>query len=283
MVFLNLTACVILYNPSISIINNLNTYVDVVERLYVIDNSEIYNHALINIIKAKKNVKYIAMNGNMGIASALNVALRWASEDSADYLLTMDQDSSFQNGVLEEYFSISQSVFSSCEKVAICGIRNKEDLYENEIEYVSEVITSGMIIKLSILQNQVFFEEKLFIDYVDYEFCYRLSRMGYFIVQINAVRLTHQIGGVNPTAFLGIHFNNHNEHSKVRYYYEARNALYVLKMYPRSWKQKLEYFFKTLVKLILVEDDKLGKFKYMCMGIYDSIRNKYGKYTEERD
>jgi rhamnosyltransferase len=46
-----IAAVVILYNPELSILENIKSYIDQVEKLYVVDNSEASNESLIQEIK----------------------------------------------------------------------------------------------------------------------------------------------------------------------------------------------------------------------------------------
>ena len=92
---------VALYNPDESIIKNINSYINDIDKIYIIDNSETKNHELINkIVTISDKCIYIDNNGNQGIANALNVGAKLAIENGCDWLLTMDQDSSFTQGSL---------------------------------------------------------------------------------------------------------------------------------------------------------------------------------------
>jgi len=64
------------------------------------DNSTNYNQELIDKIKANPKCVYLSMNGNLGLAGALNKGCHMAYEKGFDYILTMDQDSSFKEGAV---------------------------------------------------------------------------------------------------------------------------------------------------------------------------------------
>ena len=94
----NFAACVILYNPKKEDISNISTYANKVKKIYVFDNTEGTNNA--NYFEGIENVNYFWDNENKGLSIRLNQASRMAIADKFDYLLTMDQDSSFlqENG-----------------------------------------------------------------------------------------------------------------------------------------------------------------------------------------
>ncbi len=76
-------ACVTLYNPDISVVDNIKTYANGVEKIYVVDNSEEQGSNVENDIKQIKNVQYHKMNGNRGVSFALNLALKCAIKDGS--------------------------------------------------------------------------------------------------------------------------------------------------------------------------------------------------------
>lgn len=88
---MKLAGVVVLYQPSNEVIKNIHTYLPYLDRLYVVDNSS-ENHS--NIYKDKK-IQYIFNGKNLGIAAALNIGAKEAIKYGFEWLLTMDQDSSF--------------------------------------------------------------------------------------------------------------------------------------------------------------------------------------------
>lgn len=67
---------------------------------------------------------------------------------------------------------------------------NADKPYEN----VKIALTSGTLIKLEAWRNIGLFNELLFVDEVDHEFCYRLRSEDYNIVKVNGVFMNHKIG-----------------------------------------------------------------------------------------
>ena len=96
---IKLAACVVLYNPDDTIFENILTYGNYVDKLIVIDNSLKKNNFLIDKLSEvfESKLIYINNNDNLGIATALNQACDKAIELKFKWILTMDQDSSFEN------------------------------------------------------------------------------------------------------------------------------------------------------------------------------------------
>ena len=77
---MKIAGTVVIYNADESVINNILSYYDIVEVLFVCDNSTIANERLLNRLYALPKVRVIPMGGNRGIAAALASGLRAARE-----------------------------------------------------------------------------------------------------------------------------------------------------------------------------------------------------------
>lgn len=277
---MKIAASVVIYNPDGGVTERISSYAGEVEKVYVADNSDTPDEALLDKIRAvASNIEIIPMHGNMGIAAALNAALNRASEQGMDYLLTMDDDSYFTGDTLKEYFAKAERIFASDDKVIQLGIHNSgdkdDDLVVNN-ENPDWLITSGSIMDVEKSIAIGGFLEKLFIDEVDREFCYRAADKGYRMRRVLDLTMQHNLGAPIKGKILGKSFEAMG-HSKVRKYYIFRNCTYVMKEYPRVKKAYRHYLFATWVKTILAEDDKINKLKYMRMGRTDARKGKFGK------
>ncbi|MHB8208270.1 glycosyltransferase, partial [Mucilaginibacter sp.] len=82
----NVCGVTVLYNADNTVIANIESYINDLDQLYVVDNSEPINEALIATLKKLPNCVYINNNGNKGIANALNVGAKLAVEAGATWL-----------------------------------------------------------------------------------------------------------------------------------------------------------------------------------------------------
>ena len=87
-------SCTVLYNPNESVLTNLNSYSNCVDVSVVVDNSDTKNE-ISQSLKNNSNFIYIDMDGNKGIAAALNKGIEYLNSKNIDFALTMDQDSLF--------------------------------------------------------------------------------------------------------------------------------------------------------------------------------------------
>ena len=277
---MKLAACVVLYNPDTSVVDNIKTYASGVDEVFAVDNSDEPNAPLLDRITALgENVTIIPMHGNQGIAAALNRGLQEASRRGYGYILTMDEDSYFTDDTLQRYKDKAEELFASDEKVIQVGIHNSgdkdDDLVVNN-ETPDWLITSGSIMRVEDSLTVGGFLEKLFIDEVDREFCYRAADRGYSFRRVLDLTMQHNLGSPIRGKIFGREFEAMG-HSKIRKYYIFRNCTYVMKTYPRTRKPYRHFLFATWLKTILVEDDKMNKLKYMRMGRRDAKRGRFGR------
>lgn len=275
-------AVVILYNPQNTINEILSSYIHSVDMIYVIDNSEELN---INFSKSidESKCKYVFNGGNLGIAKALNIGCQMAINDGFKWVLTMDQDSSFLSFNKEEIAAVItgnvNSEIALYYPTYIIGDTTYDKfLVENNEPIV--VMTSGNIINLDVYSSVNGFEEKLFIDYVDTDYCLKIKAVGCKISHLSSLRLQHALGNSRYVKFLFINALVTN-HSHIRRYYITRNRFYVMKKYKKVSKiffnSELKVFINELLKILFFESNKLLKIKSILKGYVD-FRNKiYGE------
>jgi rhamnosyltransferase len=137
------------------------------------------------------------------------------------------------------------------------------------------------MIPSSTIQKLGAFDESLYIDAVDIDFCLRARRKGMLILQSPAV-LLHALGRTTYHHLLGLRFGTTN-HPPARHYYITRNRLRLLTRYAADWPwvwREIRGMVFDGAKIILVEDNKWGKFRAMAAGAADALRGKMGKQIE---
>lgn len=267
---------VILYNPEENVYANIMTYIDSLDILYIVDNSEDEKINIIEKIKKISNVKYIKHAYNMGISKTLNEILNIV-KNKYKWLLTMDQDTRFKKGTFREYLSI------------LSYLPNKEKVYGFTPRYMGEddatslykiknwCITSGNIINVSIALKCGGFDENLFIDSVDEEFCLRCRKKGFVLYEYPKKIMIQRVGDTHQIKLGNIRVCSTTNHNYIRLYYITRNGLYVAKKYPESRKHYYLMIARRIIKVILFEKDKIRKIRFMGKGIIDFFNHKMGK------
>lgn len=269
---------VILYNPQKDVIDNISSYLNELDFLYIFDNTENPNKDIASQIACLPHVKYIPFYENKGISFVLNRALELSN--GYDFLLTMDQDSRFYDGMMMRYREIIEKDYSEDNSIAMFasnwhGIEKRKD----EVLYVERAITSGSIVNIRIALAIGGFDENLFIDEVDYEFCYRAKAHGYKISCFMEICLQHHLGKPIEGIFFGKNISTWN-HGEIRKYYIARNIVYIMQKYPYLRLVYCKTLLKYFLKCFLLEEDKLKRITFMFRGVKDAILGKMGKFNQ---
>ena len=276
---MKIAGCVVLYNPSNECLDNIKTYIDLVDRLYVLDNSTAHNDELVDCLKQFPNTEYINFDDNTGIANALKVGAERAIQEEFDLLLTMDQDSSMpalSRDALESRFGELK-----LDDYGIVSLGfNGDEGSDKKLTEVSTWITSGNFIVLENYKKIKGFREELFIDFVDFDLNEQFHAIGKKIAVFQDLSIRHQIGNPKKYNVCGIKFTVMN-HAPIRYYYRFRNALYLYrrnkKFYKKLYRKGL---FIDIPKVILFEKNKRAKLKMIKRGRRDAKHGKLGKYAE---
>lgn len=283
--FVKIAGVVVLYKPSDFIKNSIASYIDKLDILYVVDNSEISNTGLVNEIKCLKKIEYISNNRNIGIASALNIGAEKALENYCDFLLTMDQDSRFLPEMFDKMIEYIKNIDTRKIGLITPFHKTSKNIPKKTIasEDVLTAMTSGSIINLEAFKNVGGFLDELFIDHVDHEYCLRLMQNGYKIIQLNNSVLLHELG---EKKVFNLIFKKLLvlSHSPLRGYYIVRNGLYVSNLYkkqfPFFYRLFRKIFIKEIIKTIFFEDQKIKRIGFLYEGYYDYKKGKLGKYPE---
>ncbi len=275
-----ISGIVVLYNPKEKVITNIGTYIEKLEKLYVVDNSEISNELIRkDILKKYSNIEYISLKENMGIAKALNIGKEKFLNSDSDFLLTMDQDSYFSENNLEKFI---QKIIKE-EKAGIFSPDHKilnKIFIEKEDKIVDKVMTSGNLLSKEVIVAVGQFNEDFFIDEVDHDYCFRARKKGYEIKIYGNIYLNHSLGETNKKSKLP-NFLIPTHHNVVRRYYITRNKFYMNDKYPEL---KIKYtltFFNDLIKILLFENDKVAKIRMIKKGYIDYKNKIIGKYRVE--
>jgi rhamnosyltransferase len=282
---MNIAAVVIVYHPDQNLIQRILTYLPFVNKLFVFDNSEgATNDWLKEELSGLNNTLYIADGENKGISVRLNKAAELSIQDGFEWLLTMDQDSYFPEGSIPSYFAcIAQ--FHQKNNAAMFGIQslteNKSDSSCHP-EEVPHLITSGSALNLSLFKNIGPFDEALFIDKVDHEYCLRARSKNFKIVRFNNIFMHHNLGTITYGRSLkNFKLTPRTLHSPVRMYYILRNYFYLKEKYKGKFLEE----FKELKKEIwnrsknnfLYGGKKLQLIGYLFKAYSDFKKGKTGK------
>jgi len=267
-------AVTVWYNPIPAFMENIRSYSAYVGCLIIVDNSSANNKELFDQIESTNKI-YIWNAENMGIGKAFNQGLFTLIEKGYKYTFTFDQDSSFEKTEIENMLKAAENLdWGDVGILSPIHLQQKSIPVYNPGEFtpVTCVMASGNLLNLAIAQKAGFFNEQLFIDHVDNEYCLRLHKRGYKVLMANAF-LTHQLGSYKNIYFFGKSIGGFISHSPQRLYYFVRNSLYILNNYffldIKYSLTEVASLFKRFAKLFF-EDDTKKRLKLYFRGIRDS-------------
>jgi len=272
----NISAVVILYNPLPIVKYNILSYIDYIDCLYIIDNSYQYSTLLLSGFVSNK-IKVLHYGSNIGISKALNIALKQAKEDNYKWLLTFDQDTYFIKKDDCLHFLSNIYMLDDTNIALISPLHNKKfiNIIGTRYEQVDFVMTSANCINIDITMQIGGFDEKLFIDEVDHEFCLRLKRYKYIILKDNHIAVNHSLGISHKW------FSKIKIYDSLRLYYMIRNYLYIRRIYKvyniDFFKKRDRYLIKFFILQTSFSKNIFKDISYIIKGIKDYRSNKFGK------
>lgn len=291
-----IAAGIVLFNPQKERLEeSLRRLKEQAEAIYIFDNSTTPNNAY-------AGVTYLSEKRNCGIAYALNRIMEQAKADGYNWLITMDQDSLIPDGMIrgfEESIQTHENVGIVCPQV-IDKRRAYLQIEDNFMEeYVGFCITSASCTSIEAWENCGKYDEWMFIDLVDNDFCKRITLRGYKILRLNKWVLDQEFGKIVPKSqkkqdfWIRVSQILHNQNfakfsykkfvSPLRVYYTNRNILYLNKKMKKYGPVGYEnyhckgywgYIFSFMIPSILRAQEKGKVLKATIKGIQDGLHSK---------
>lgn len=276
-------AGIITYNPDISRLReNVEAIFPQVDSLIIVDNASSNREVIKNLLSKQEKVIFLYRDKNEGVAKALNIMASKANELGAEWLLTLDQDSVVADNIMSEYVK-----YVNDPTVGIITCRyidrntdNNDQFTSQENRFIPRCITSGTYMNLEIWGQVGGFYEPLFIDQVDFDYCYTLKEHGYRILQVGNTYLLHEIGKSKPVTLFGNYHIAFN-HSPSRYYYMIRNMIVVAKRH-HMWRHFIHVIPRRIIIVNKFENDRWKKNKMMALGFYHALIGKMGKCNSHK-
>jgi rhamnosyltransferase len=281
-------AVIVTYNIGEGIHRCVGSVRGQVDEIVIVDNgSGPETIAELHRLNSGKGLQVIFNPSNLGIAGALNQGVRRAKEHGHRWVLTLDHDSEATPGMVAKLLE-GHAVLGGLagivaatpwDRYAGCVLKQPEgeDDRGNLVE-IQYALSSGCMIELRVFDQVGLFNESLFLYYVDNDFCFRLKEIGRKIYECRDAILLHSEGRKQTRKVLWRLVQTDGYGPEARYYL-TRNAFYILRKYRHehdycaSVKRRL---VTDLAKVLLLEDHRLRKLRFILRGSLDAWRGKYG-------
>jgi rhamnosyltransferase len=290
---------VVTYFPDAEFATRLAAIARECSPVIVVDNSADENvRAGLRPICAIHGTRLIENAENAGIGRALNQAFAVLAAEGLEWVAAFDQDSTPEPG----FAAALAAVAESDPRIAVVGANWIDEgrgdaasrhlrrhrrfplLFErppagDDLGGVTCVITSGSLFRTTEWQRLGGFDESLFLDLVDTEYCLRARRTGCDVHVASRARLNHRRGSKRPVRFLGrTWWPAFMPPLRLRYLF--RNRLHVARRHgwhnPHWITFELVYTAKILAEIVCLETGKLPKLAACLRGTWDGLLNRRG-------
>lgn len=269
----NIAAGIVLYNPDVKRLQeNIKAIKKQVDTIILVENGSSNTDYLQQLDITDTII--LTNDSNKGIAFALNQICKYCYDKKIPWVITLDQDSIVSPNIiqiLEEY--IGDNVGIICPKIIDRNFKRKEDDYNYDVKEINWCITSASLTNVAAWKKIGGFDNSMFIDWVDLDFCIALRKNGYKILQTMKTQILHELGENSRI----IHFRGKQiyllNRPSTRYYFVERNNIYLGRKWDHiSLKRKLFETLETLFFVIFYEKHKWSNFIAMIKGIYHGFK-----------
>jgi rhamnosyltransferase len=289
-------AVVVGYNPNQTVIINLLNVLSLqVGKIILVDNGGCVN--LIDFDNFETNkIEYINFGENRGLGAALNCGFQIALKLGYKFVAMFDQDSNPEPHHVHKLISAHQVLTDmgiNCAAIGPIFFDRRENVkvyfpfyHEEEnkiIKYkswnsserlvpVDTLITSGMLVKIKVWEDGFIFNEWLFVDQTDNEWCFRVRKSGYLLFGCMDVEMGHALSDSTPIRKFGFSFFRY---SPIRRYYYYRSTMYLICLHTTSIRWKWRLIVGLIIRFpmnVIIDNWKFESLKMMLKGILDGLR-----------
>lgn len=250
-----------------------------------------------------ENLILINNSTNIGLSSCLNHGVDKAIELGFKAVVFFDQDSlipdDYNHQMLANIHDIQQkypqkkiatfsalflnkhtNVLSKIICLRFLSFNVRRHSKTSYFDFCDWVITSGSYVYLDTFKKLGSFDDQLFIDYVDIEWCLRARYRKYQCITFNNIYFTHSLGD----GYVELLSHYLYIHSPLRLYYTIRNSLYLLKLKHITFNffitDQVRNILKILAYLAIDLKNAPKRLRFIFKAIYHVIIGKMGKLEE---
>jgi rhamnosyltransferase len=293
-------AVVVTYFPDDAVLARLASVASQFASLVVVDNgSPMETCSLLSQWVEARGGVWISNGRNLGLGVALNRGVEQAHTLGFEWAVTFDQDSWPDPG----FSAALWETHLDRPRAAVIGPRIQEEASEvaryrwvrrhprwpgcfervpcrgEDLGNVTMLVTSGSMIELTTWQTLGGFDEGLFIDYIDTDYCLRVIRAGREVTVAAGALLHHRLGARQSASLLGRDFRPMH-HAAFRHYYIARNRLAMWRRHalavPHWAAFDLSYGLYNLFRVLVFEEQRWRKLRAMLRGTWDGMLGRRG-------
>ncbi len=285
----DVAAVVTTFDPSPTVVRNLHQIAAQVKMVIVVDDSGRGAAAAMIESAGLTNLVLLVNEQNLGIANALNRGVAEATARGCRWVITLDDDTLVSEHYVHDVFDFIDRHPDVALGMVACrrqheGESNAARCRGDGILFREKrnLITSGCVFSVAAHAAVGGFDERLFIDLVDFDFCIRLRKEGRKLIELERVGMMHKVGASRKVSFSGFPLTVYN-HAPFRLYYQARNAILFASKHWRFDPLLCSVLLLDLVRLplkaIAFESEKWKRLRYVFWGGLDGLRGRGGRVS----
>jgi rhamnosyltransferase len=263
-----------------------------VRSLVVVDNGSPDACEIARLVDAIPTARLVALEENHGIAAGFNAGIAAALSGSPEieWVLTLDQDSVLDGAAvstaLDCLATLQHAISGRC---GVIGLRHRPVTADRGLWRLAErrldlgdlgtfrrrllLISSGNLVRSEVAES-CRFDERLFIDQVDYDFCAEVRDAGFELFELKQVLMDHRIGRDVQIGKLRRPYENGQ-----RLYYIVRNSTELVwrrRLPPSVWLAQLATWTRSYLGLHGIRS--LGRYiAIVTAGLTDCALRRFGR------
>lgn len=278
-----LSAVVTAFRPDAAFISRFIPLLDRCDHVFVVDNTP--GGFAFGDLPAGFSV--IQDGINRGLGSALNRGILCAKAAGAEYVILFDQDSTPTAQGVGQLLSVCHAAQARLGERCAVGPTHVDDASGTRSDprgrvrsacepyEVTCLSTSGLLFPLRPISAGTLFASDLFLDLVDFEWCWRQRLQGWRFLRAGAIPLLHRLG-IEERRWLGLRFH---VPAPYRHYFQFRDTLRLV------WRGYVPVYSKLRLSTLLpikfliypfILDRGRERLRWMMLGVLDAIRGVTG-------
>lgn len=222
---------------------------------------------------------------NKGLGPALNIGVREARRLGAEQVFLFDQDSTPGPALLQGLLDARATVLHVDDDRVCVSPRFVDDSRIGEtpadlataapMRQMTCLPTSGMLLPVRPFCDSGGFADDLFLDFVDFEWCWRVGSQGWRFYRAERVPMYHRLGLAQKHLF-GLRFH---VPAPYRHYFQFRDTLRLITRRYVPLYSKMRLLVLLPLKFAVYPwllDRGLERLGWMSSGIADALRGRTG-------
>lgn len=246
-------------------------------------------------------VSVLDLPANVGAGGGYAAGLAYAAmEKKHDWVWLLDDDSVPSDDGLEALLRGLELAEGSRESIGILApvpvhpetqlsypgwlwrsgwVRPSAEALRQPVCFVDGVISSGSLVRREAVEKAGLPRSDFFIDFVDFEYCFRFRRHGYKVAMVRDSRLVHAIGVPRTVLKILGYSKAWGSNAPWREYYSSRNETITIWNYFPDWRSKFSVFRRLLrhaAAIVAFGEHKSACLRMMLLGFLDGRAGRLG-------